>query len=148
MHIQTVCSTECINYLAGIKITEETQKAIIQNIWLTSCLLLHHFSYTDITEWDILLPHTSIISYLLVGHIFLLSLGELDVIIVAICFLFFSFQLQSHMGCISVKVSIYLILIAVNNHYSHYVQIFNSRKLISSIANKFNDAATDSALVT
>lgn len=52
------------------------------------------------------------------------------------------------MGCISVKVSIYLVLIAVTNHYSHYVQIFNSRKLISSIANKFNDAATDSALVT
>lgn len=46
------------------------------------------------------------------------------------------FELQSHVGCLLVKAPIYLILIIANTHYSHYLQVFNSRKLIRSRANK------------
>lgn len=46
------------------------------------------------------------------------------------------FQSQSHVGCLMLKVSIYLILIIVNTHCSHYLKVFNSRKLICSTGKK------------
>lgn len=45
MYIQPVCSAECTNYSTCVKITDEIQKGIIENVRLRSCLLLQHCCY-------------------------------------------------------------------------------------------------------
>lgn len=47
VHIQTVWNAECTDCPPHTNTADETQKARIENIWLTSCLLLQHFRHTQ-----------------------------------------------------------------------------------------------------
>lgn len=127
MYIQTVCNAECTNYPPCIKIADETQKAITENIWLTSCLLFQHFSHIHQEKKK--------------GKKIYILLGKASIILFCLTclwdmFAYNFFELQRHVGCLLVKAPVYLILIIANTHYSHYLPVFNSRKLLCSRAKK------------